>query len=68
MNGLANKQKRRLPKDVRFCRGASTIEYLVEDMVEVEVDVDEPNPVDQTTGEMIRRAEDIVVDIPPEYD
>jgi hypothetical protein len=58
MNSLAGKQKRRLPEDVRFCRGVT----------EVEDDIDEPDPVDQTAGEMIRRAEDIVVDIPPEYD
>jgi hypothetical protein len=37
-------------------------------MTEVEVDIDEPDPVNQTAGEMIRRAENIVVDIPPEYD
>jgi hypothetical protein len=39
-------------------------------MVEVEVDVDEPDPVDQTADEMIRRAEVIVVDMTTttEYD
>jgi hypothetical protein len=67
MNDLAGKQKRQLPRDVRFCRGVTTIEDLDEDNV-VEVEVDDQDVSNNPAAEMIRRAEDVVADIPPEYD
>jgi hypothetical protein len=67
MIDLAGKQKMQLPRDVRFCRGVMTIEDLDEDNV-VEVEVDDHKVSNNPAAEMIRRAEDVVADIPPEYD
>jgi hypothetical protein len=45
----------------------TTIEDLDEDNV-VKVEVDDQNVSKNPAAEMIRRAEDVVADIPPEYD
>jgi hypothetical protein len=63
----AGKQKRQLPRDVRFCRGVTTMEDLDEDNV-VDVEVDDQDVSNNPAAEMIRRAEDVVANIQPEYD
>jgi hypothetical protein len=60
MNDLVGKQKRQLPRDVRFCRGVTKNRRTVE--------VDDQDVSNNLAAEMIRRAEDVVADIPPEYD
>jgi hypothetical protein len=66
MNSASNKQKRKLPVDVKFSRGETEIEDLDEDPDAQ--DNDRFLPPEENLPEMIKRAEDVTNDIPIEYD
>jgi hypothetical protein len=64
MNTMSLNQKRKLPQDIVFRRGINVLDDEdIQDIVEAQHKEDEnTNPV------MIRRAEDVIQDIPVEYD
>jgi hypothetical protein len=67
MNDMSLNQKRKLPRDISFYRGESLIDDDDDDEREV-VNVEDDDNVPDLTPVMIHRAEDIVEDIPAEYD